>query len=354
MSATAVERPQTQGSSSPQEPTPAQVVIGAGLGFIVSSCMQTVTKLAIPDFIAKGTSQVADLAEKAAFPEDALYRVLRVLEMAGIVRETSSRSFALTNAGSLLRTDAQGSMRDIIQYMTDPLHYKVYASFTDSLQRGQTPFEDVFGEPVFKWFFRPENREEAEIFHKGMVSFSSTCAPAFLESYDFTRFQHIIDLGGGLGAIVRAILKACPELKGTVADLPEVVEQTSDAIAADGLSSRCSTVACDFFKAVPAGADAYFMKHILHDWNDQDATRILKNIRAVIPSHGKLILGEAVVPTDGTPHPAKLIDIEMMAFLQGKERTEPEWRTLLRGARFNLNRVIYTKSPLELIEAVPV
>ena len=101
MSAIAVERPQTQGSSSPQEPTPAQVVIGAGLGFIVSSCMQTVTKLAIPDFIAKGTSQVADLAEKAAFPEDALYRVLRVLEMAGIVRETSSRSFALTNAGSL-------------------------------------------------------------------------------------------------------------------------------------------------------------------------------------------------------------------------------------------------------------
>jgi len=229
----------------------------------------------------------------------------------------------------------------------------VYGSFTDSLQRGKTPFEDVFGEPVFKWFFRPENREEAEIFHKGMVSFSSTCAPAFLQSYDFTQFQHIIDLGGGLGGIVRAILKACPKLKGTVADLPEVVEQTNQTIAAEGLSSRCATVACDFFKAVPSGADAYFMKHILHDWNDQDATRILKNVRSVIPSHGKLILGEAVVPKDGTPHPAKLIDIEMMAFLQGKERTEPEWRALLNGAGFKLTRVIYTQSPLDLIEAVP-
>jgi O-methyltransferase len=353
MSATAVERSHTQGSSSPQGPAPAQLVIGAGLGFIVSSCMQTFTKLEIPDLIANGTTRVADLAKKAGFPEDALYRVLRVLEMAGMVREVSSRSFALTEAGSLLRTDANGSMRGIVQYMTDPLHYKVYGSFTDSLQRGKTPFEDVFGEPVFKWFFRPENREEAEIFHKGMVSFSSTCAPAFLESYDFTQFQHIMDLGGGLGGIVRAILKGCPKLKGTVADLPEVVEQTNHAIAADGLGPRCSAIACDFFKAVPSGADAYFMKHILHDWNDQDATRILKNIRAVIPSHGKLILGEAVVPSDGTPHPAKLIDIEMLAFLQGKERTESEWRALLSGARFNLNRVIYTKSPLDLIEATP-
>lgn len=352
MSAAAVEQPQH--TLSAQGPAPAQVVIGAGLGFIISSCMQTFTKLGVADRIAKGTTKVADLGAQTKFPENALYRILRVLEMAGIVRETTARAFVLTDAGSLLRTDAQGSMRDIIQYMTDPLHYKVYGSFTESLQRGKTPFEDVLGEPVFKWFFRPENREEAEIFHKGMVSFSSTCAPAFLQSYDFTQFQHMIDLGGGLGGIVRAILKVCPKLKGTVADLPQVVEQTNHAIAADGLSSRCATVACDFFEAVPSGADGYFMKHILHDWNDQDATRILKNIRAVIPSKGKLILGEAVVPADGTPHPAKLIDIEMMTFLQGQERTEPEWRALLSGAGFKLNRVIYTKSPLDLIEAVPV
>lgn len=351
MSAAAVEQPQH--TLSAHGPAPAQIVIGAGLGFIISSCMQTFTKLGVADRIAKGTIKVADLAAQTKFPEDALYRILRVLEMAGIVREAAGRAFALTAAGSLLRTDAQGSMRDIIQYMTDPLHYKVYGSFTESLHRGKTPFEDVLGEPVFKWFFRPENREEAEIFHKGMVSFSGACIPAFLESYDFTQFQRIIDLGGGLGGIVRAILKACPKLKGTIADLPEVAEQANQAIAADGLSSRCNAVACDFFKAVPAEADAYFMKHILHDWNDHDATRILKNIRAVIPSHGKLILGEAVVPSDGTPHPAKLIDIEMMAFLQGKERTEPEWRALLSGAGFKLSRVIHTKSPLDLIEAVP-
>ncbi len=353
MSAAVVEQPQPQRSSSPQGPVPAQIVIGAGLGFIVSSCMQTLTKFNVADRIASGTTKIADLAAETGFPEDALYRILRVLEMAGIVRESPARSFVLTDAGSLLRTDVPGSMRDIVHYLTDPLHYRVYGSLADSLHAGKTPFDEVHGEPVFKWFARPENREEFEAFHKGMASFSGACIAAFLESYDFTQFETMLDLGGGLGSIIRAILKACPKLKGVIADLPEIIEQARQAIAGDDLSSRCTAVPCDFFKSVPGGADGYFMKHILHDWNDEDAACILKNIRAVIPAHGKLILAEAVVPSDATPHPAKLIDIEMMAFLRGKERTEPEWRTLLQGAGFKLNRVIHTKSPLDLIEALP-
>ena len=353
MSAAAVEQPQPQHTASPQGPAPAQVVIGAGLGFIVSSCMQTLTRFEIPDRIAKGTTKLAELAAQTGFSEDALYRILRVLEMAGLVRETPGRSFVLTDAGALLRSDVPGSMKNIVHYMTNPLHYRVYGSLTESLHRGKTPFEDVHGESVFQWFGRPEHRKEFEAFHQAMVSFSGACIPAFLNSYDFTQFQTIVDLGGGLGGIIRAILKACPKVKGVIADLPEVAEQAKQAIAADNLSPRCSAVACDFFQSVPGGADAYFMKHILHDWSDQDSTRILKNIRAVILSNGKLILGEAVVPSDGTPHPAKLIDIEMMAFLQGRERTEPEWRALLSAAGFKLNRVIYTKSPLDLIEAVP-
>jgi hypothetical protein len=349
----AVVSKQESAQHKPVEAAPGQVVIGAALGFIVSSCMQTATRLDIPDLIAQGTKKISDLSSKTKLPEDALYRILRVLEMAGFVVEKAGRSFDLTDAGTLLRSEVPGSMRHIVQYMTDPLHYKVYGSLTPSLQAGKTPFEYVFGEPVFQWFAHPENRDEAEIFHKGMVSFSGACIPAFLESYDFAQFHTIVDVGGGLGGIVRAILKSCPKLKGMIADLPEVVEAASQAIAADGLTSRCTAVANDFFQSVPAGADGYFMKHILHDWNDQDSTRILKNIRAVIPATGKLIIGEAVVPSDGTPHPSKLIDIEMLVFLQGKERTEPEWRTLLSGAGFRLSRIIETKSPLNLIEALP-
>jgi len=334
-------------------PAPQQIVFGAALGHIVSSCIQAAVKLEIIEQIASGMRQVSQLAQKARVNEDAVYRILRVLEMAGLVVEDSSRSFQLTEAGSLLRKDAPGSMRHIVEFMTDPLHSKVYGQVTEAIKAGQVPFERVFGEQFFQWVTRPENQDEATVFHNAMVSFSESCIAAFLEAYDFSQFHTIADVGGGLGGIVRAILKACPKLKGMITELPEVVEPARKAIAEDGLSSRCSAVVSDFFASIPAGADAYFMKHILHDWNDEDATCILKNIRAVIPPLGKLVLAESVVPSDGTPHLFKLIDIEMLVFLRGKERTEPEWRRLLSGAAFRLTRVIETKSPLNLIEALP-
>lgn len=336
------------------KPAPQQIVIGAALGHIVSACIQTAIRVDVFERIANGTHQVNQLAEKAKVSEASLYRILRALEMAGLLVEQPSRSFQLTDAGFLLTADAPGSMRDIMEFMTDAVHSKVYAQLTDAIQAGQVPFERVFGEEYFRWINRPENKDEATLFHNGMVSFSGSCIGAFLEAYDFTQFHTIADVGGGLGGIVRAILKTCPKVRGMITELPEVVEPAKQAIAEDGLASRCTAVASDFFLSVPAGADAYFMKHILHDWNDEDATCILKNIRAAIPLDGKLILAETVVPNGPTPHPGKLIDIEMLVFLKGKERTEPEWRKLLEGAGFQLSRIVETKSPLNLIEAVPV
>lgn len=335
------------------KPAPQQIVIGAALGHIVSSCVQAAIKLEVVEQIAKGTQPVSQLAQKTGVNEASLYRVLRVLEMAGLVVEQPSRSFQLTQAGSLLTTDAPGSMRHVMEFMTDSMHSKVYGQFTDAIKAGEVPFERVFGEEYFRWINRRENEDEATLFHKAMVSFSESCIGAFLEAYDFTQFHTIADVGGGLGGIVRAILKVCPKLKGMITELPEVVEPAKRAIAEDGLSSRCTVVASDFFVSIPSGADAYFMKHILHDWNDEDATCILKNIGAVIPPSGKLVLAEAVVPNDATPHPGKLIDIEMLVFLKGKERTEPEWRKLLGNAGFRLTRIVETKSPLNLIEAEP-
>jgi len=336
------------------KPAPQQIVLGAALGFIVSSCVQAGIKLGVFEQIAKGTHEVSQLARNVGVNEASLYRILRVLEMAGLLVEQPSRNFHLTEAGSLLTAEAQGSMRDIMEFMTDAMHSKVYGQCTDAIKAGQVPFERVFGEEYFKWINRPENKDEATLFHNGMVSFSGSCIGAFLEAYDFSQFYTLADVGGGLGGIVRAILKACPRLNGMITELPEVVEPAKQAIAEDGLNERCTAVASDFFKSIPGGADAYFMKHILHDWNDEDATCILRNIRAVIPATGKLVLAETVVPSDATPHPGKLIDIEMLVFLKGKERTEPEWCKLLEGAGFRLNRIVETKSPLNLIEAVPV
>jgi len=339
--------------SEPATPAPQQIVIGAALGHIVSSCMQTAIKLELIEHVAKGTHQTSHLAEKVGVKEDSLYRILRVLEMAGLAVEDSPRSFRLTQAGSLLTTDAPASMRYLVEFVTDPMHSKVYGQFTEAIKAGEVPFERVFGEEYFRWINRRENEAEAALFHKAMASFSGSCSAAFLEAYDFAQFDTLADVGGGLGGIVRAILKACPRLKGMITELPEVVETAKRAISQDCLSDICTAVASDFFKIVPGGADAYFMKHILHDWNDEDSGCILKNIRAVIPSSGKLVLAETIVPSDATPHPGKLIDIEMLVFLRGKERTEPEWRRLLGSSGFRLTRIVETKSPLSLIEAVP-
>ena len=353
MSAAAEALGPQKARNEPVKPAPQQIVIGAALGHIVSSCMQTAIKLELIEQIAKGTHQTSRLAEKVGVKDDSLYRILRVLEMAGLVVEDSPRTFHLTQAGSLLTADAPASMRYMVEFVTDPMHSKVYGQLTEAIKAGEVPFERVFGEEYFRWINRRENEDEATLFHKGMASFSGSCIAAFLEAYDFAQFDTIADVGGGLGGMVRAILKACPKLKGMITELPEVVETAKWAIAQDGLSGRCSAVASDFFESVPGGADAYFMKHILHDWNDEDVSCILKNIRAVIPSRGKLVLAETVVPSDATPHPGKLIDIEMLVFLKGKERTEPEWRKLLGSSGFHLTRIFETKSPLSLIEAVP-
>src|SRR5262249_5154715 len=258
MSAAQAVMPSKDAGYTQAKPGPQQIVIGAALGHIVSSCMQTAIKLEVFEQIAGGTYPVSNLAKKAEVSEASLYRILRVLEMAGLLAEQPSRSFQLTEAGSLMTAEAPGSMRSIIEFMTDAMHSQVYAQLTDAIRAGQVPFERVFGEEYFKWINRPENREEATLFHNGMVSFSGSCIGAFLEAYDFAQFHTIADVGGGLGGIVRAILKAYPKLKGMITELPEVVEPAKQAIAEDGLDGRCTAVASDFFHSIPAGADAYF------------------------------------------------------------------------------------------------
>jgi hypothetical protein len=192
------------------------------------------------------------------------------------------------------------------------------------------------------------------VFNNAMTSISEMCIPAILEAYDFGGFTKIVDVGGGHGALLRAVLHQYPAVSGMVAEMPAVVPATKKAIADDRLAHRCDATECDFFKSVPAGGDCYLMKHIIHDWADEPAQVLLRNVRSVISAHGKLILGEAVLDDTSSPHPGKLLDIEMMAFVGGKERTRSEFRHLLHAAGFGMERIIPTKSPLCLLEAKPI
>ena len=332
---------------------PAQIAFQAGLGYIVSACLNVALKLRIPDLIGDAVVDVRTLAQKAGANEDYLYRVLRVLEANQLVTRSLGRAFELTAAGQLLRRNVPGSLAPALEWIADPLHLTLYSELQHSVKTGETTFDAVYGKPFFDWSTQPENAEEAAVFNNAMTSISQMCIPAFLNAYEFGSFHNIVDVGGGHGAVLRAILKEHPGVRGTLAEMPSLLTAANAAVAQDGLADRCQAVACNFFESVPAGGDLYFMKHIVHDWADEQALRLLKNIREAIPAGGTLLLAEAVLDDTPAPHFGKLIDIEMIAFVGGKERTAVEFRELLAAAGFTLRRIVPTKSPLSLVEAVP-
>lgn len=334
--------------------SPQELLLQTGLAYIASACLNTAVKLRIPDLIGGESKDVDILALESGTDPDYLYRILRVLEVSQIVTRTAPRSYKLTEAGLLLRSGVPGSMADCIEWIADPLHLKLYSELKGSVEEGVTTFDRVYGEPFFNWLSKTENQTEAAVFNNAMTSISEICIPAFLEAYDFSGFKKIVDVGGGHGAVLRTILHANPALQGAVAEMAAVVPAAKRAIAEDRLASRCEALECNFFEAVPAGGDCYIMKHIVHDWADGAALQLLRNIRNVIPASGKLILAEAVLDDSADPHPGKLLDIEMMAFVGGKERTRNEFQRLLHSAGFALERIIPTKSPLCLLEARPM
>lgn len=351
-----VELPATSANHHAQPsttPSAQEVVLQAAFGYVVSACLGVFVKLGIADLLGSEKKDVAQLAQKAGADEDYLFRVLRALEPAGIVGRTAPRVFALTAAGSLLRKNVPQSLAAGAEWITDPLHFKLYSELRGSIENGDTTFDRVYGEPFFNWVSRQENEQVACVFNNAMTSFSDMCISALLEAYNFGSIGTLIDVGGGHGAILRSILKAYPRMHGVVAEMAAVVPQTRIAIAQDGLASRCQAVECDFFTKVPAGGDAWFMKHIIHDWADEHASRLLRNIRSVMPKHGRLLLAECVLDDSAAPHPGKLLDIEMIAFVGGKERTAGEFSQLLLNSGFILKRVIATRSPFALIEALP-
>ena len=332
---------------------PAVAVFNTALGYIASACLNVAVKLRIPDLISQGFRDLGSLALEAGAQQEPLFRVLRVLEMNGIVSRDIDGSYLLTAAGQLLRREAAGSLAAAIEWISDPLHFSLYSELRTSVETGETTFDSMYGIPFFDWSSEPENAEEAAVFNNAMTSISEMCIPAFLEAYPFGLFQRIVDIGGGHGAVLRSILKQHSQAHGTIAEMSSLIPAAENAIAQDGLSNRCEAVACNFFETVPGGGDLYFMKHIIHDWADDRAIKLLRNIRTVIPENGTLLLAEAVLDETPAPHLGKLLDIEMLAFVGGKERTAEQFRQLLSAAGFALQCVIPTRSPLSLIEAVP-
>ena len=316
---------------------------------MAAAALGAVAELGIADHLAGGPRTAADLAARTGANEDAVYRVLRALAMVGVFTETAPRTFALTPAGDLLRSDAPGSVRDLVVWMCDAFHFRVYAELTQAVRTGEPIGDKVVGMPVFEYLER--NPELAARFNNAMTNFSAGVAPAVLQAYDFSGIGVLVDVAGGHGMLLSTILRQYPSMRGILFDAPHVI---AGATAPDelGVADRCEKVAGDFFKSVPAGGDAYLMKHIIHDWNDERSGVILRNIHAALAGkpRGKVILVEAVIKPGNEPDLAKFIDIEMMLLPGGRERTEAEFKALFERNGFKLTRIVPTEAPLWVVE----
>jgi hypothetical protein len=334
-----------------QPPVPAQI-LQIITNFWSSRTVYVFAKLGIPDLLKSGPRTVEELASATKTHAPSLYRVLRALASIGFVSATADGRFAQTPLSEILVTDAPGSLRWFTVSELGQEHYPAWGNLMRSVQTGEIAFDNFFGVDIWKYF--EQNPEDAAVFNNSMSGVTAATNEEILALYDFSSFGTVMDIGGGHGGLITSILKANPKLKGVLFDAPQVIEGARPKIEAAGLSERCQTVAGDFFKSVPAGGDAYVMKWIIHDWDDERAITILKHIRNEIPQHGRVIIVDAVVPENNEPDFSKFFDLNMMVMTGGKERTEKEFAQLLAAAGFKLRRVIPTKVPTSIVEAEPV
>lgn len=320
------------------------------MGYMVSSALYAVAQARIPDLMAGGPKGTAEMAEASGTSEDALYRILRALASIGVFRETAPRTFALTSVGEYLRSDREDSFRDMIMWIADPFHFRTYPEMPHALKTGATVVEKVTGHSCFGYF--EKDKDLSAVFNAAMTMFSRMLGPAVLEAYDFSWLdgKTLVDIGGGHGRLLSQILKKYPGIHGAVFDLEHVVAGSEERIREDGLAGRCDAVPGDFFESVPA-AEAYIMKHILHDWNDEQALKILRNCHRAGKGQAKVILVETVLAPGNEPHVAKWLDLEMLMLPGGRERTEEDFAKLFERGGFTLQRVVPTKSPVSVLEA---
>jgi ubiquinone/menaquinone biosynthesis C-methylase UbiE len=290
------------------------------------------------------------MADRTRMHPPSLFRVLRALASLGVFAEEPGRRFRLTPAAEVLRSETPGSKRALAIMMGEE-YFRAWGELLYSVRTGEPAFDRIFGQPLFA--FLSQHPEQAAVFDKAMVGAHGRDTAAMLDAYDFSTFTSVADIGGGNGTTLCAVLGRHPHLRGTLFDLPGVIDRARAIVEASELSDRIRLVAGDFFQTAPNGADAYTLRHIIHDWDDERAIRILKNVRRAMEPGGRLLIVETVIPPGNEPCFAKLLDLTMLVAPGGQERTEDEYRTLLGRAGFGLARIVPTATHDSVIEGVP-
>ena len=340
----------TMSENNPQSlPLPDQLMQMI-FGFSLSRSISVAAQFGIADHLTDGAKTADELAQKIGLHARSLYRMLRALASVGIFSEDAEKRFSLTPLAEMLRSDHPQSLRAFAHMMAGEVTFKTWQGLAYGVQTGERAFDHLFGAPAFDWY--QQNAEEGKIFNDAMTSMSLGSGGAVVASYDFSGINKIVDIGGGHGYLLAAILGKYPSMQGVLFDLPYVMEDAKKILAANGIVDRCEIATGSFFETAPAGADAYIMKHIIHDWSDEECIKILSHCRAGMNEGGKVLVAEMVLPEGNAPAVSKFLDLQMLLVLPGCERTATEYRALFAKAGLEVTRIIPTPSPYSVIEGV--
>jgi len=321
-------------------------------GSRITQLIYVAAKLKIADLLQDGPKNSEELARTVDAHPRALFRLLRALASVGIFCENEAGCFQLTPLAKHLQTGIPGSLAAYAIMVGEPWSWRVEGELLYSVRTGKPAFTHALGMDVHEYL--NNDAEAAKQFNEAMTSFSGHELAPVVTAYDFSQFKTIIDVGGGHGAMLAEILKTYPGLRGKVFDLRAVDQAARSILDKQGVTDRCELINGDFFKSIPGGGDAYILKRVLHDWDDEQAVAILKSCHRAMAGSGRLLIIERVIPPGNEPDFGKLVDISMLTLSGGLERSRSEFKAILDRGGFELADIIPTQCPLSLIEARPV
>jgi hypothetical protein len=321
-------------------------------GFQVSEAIRVAVVLRVSDLLADGPRDLAELAEATGCHSGSLYRLLRALSSIGVYVELPDRGFRSTPLGEALESDRPESLAPWAEHAGRAYVRQAWAGLLDSVRTGENAFARVHGRSV--WEYRAAHPDDGALFDAGMVAFAATAARLVLDAYDFAGFATVVDVGGGHGGLLAAILSRNPSQRGVLFDQPHVVAGASELLGARGVEDRCHVIAGSFFDTVPSGGDAYVLKSVVHDWEDSEALTILRNCRLAMNGSALLLLVERDLGNANQNPAVKFSDLNMLVAPGGRERSEAEYDALLAASGFRRTRTVPTADDVMVIEAAPV
>lgn len=333
------------------EATPPHVGILQILnGAYVAGAVSCLAQLGIPDLLENGSKSAEELAGEVGAQPDALYRLMRATACVGVLAEDSEGRFSQTPMSAVLRTRATPSLRGLAIMGGREWHGRGWSQLEYCVRTGKQALDKIYGVSVFE--FLSKNPEEAQIFDDAMTNLSAIDGPAVAEAYNFKEINSIVDVAGGRGFLLATLLEKNPHMRGTLYEIPRVLEGAKSG-ALSPFMDRCTLASGDMFSSVPWGADAYIMKHIVHDWPDDLCIKLLTACRQGVNPGGRLLVVDCVIQPGNNFSPAKFLDLQMLIFPSGRERTEAQFRDLLAASGWRLSRVIPTAAQDSIVEGLP-